>query len=99
MSNERTPLFLMANLGSEMTRLLIACESKDMEKLRGASSRAEKMLSEIEDFDEMQSRKDELEKIRYIIKDCNEKSQKLFIDKKSLESYFVPFALRLVKQN
>lgn len=99
MNNTHTSLFLMANLGSEMTRLFSAKEKNDIEKLRGATLRAQGIISQIEIFPEMKDRMGEIDKIKYIVEDCNKSLSVLNIRKKDIESYFLPFVLNLMKQN
>ena len=90
----RTPLFYMANLGSEITRALLEYQRKDFEKMRHSIIRARGIIGKIEEFPEMKGRTDELEILKSIIDDLNQK--KLEINKEHLLNYFIPFATRFM---
>ena len=94
MNTARTPLFYMANLGSEVTRALLEYERKEYDKMERSLSRAEEIIQRLEQFPEMQGRTGELEILRSIIEDLNQK--KLEVNKNHLINYFTPFALRLM---
>jgi len=93
MNTTRTPLFYMANLGSEMSRVLLEYEKKDFEKMRNSILRAENIIKKIKEFPEMKNRTGELEILGLIINDLNQK--KFELDKNQLLNYFSPFAIRL----
>ena len=90
----RTPLFYMANLGSEVSRALLEYQREDFEKMRNSIVRAKGIMRKIEEFPEMKGRTAELEILRSIIEDLNQK--KLEINKEHLINYFTPFAIRLM---
>lgn len=94
MNTIRTPLFYMANLGSEVSRILLEYEKKDFERMRHSILRAKNIIGKIEQFPEMKGRTGELEILKLIIDDLNQK--KLEINKKHLADYFTPFATRLM---
>ena len=94
MNTTRTPLFYMANLGSEMSRILLEYEKKDFEKMENSILRAEDIIKKIKEFPEMKGRTDELEILKSIIEDLNQK--KFELDKNQLLGYFSPFAIRLM---
>lgn len=94
MNTQRTPLFYMANLGSEVSRALLEYEKKDFETMRGSIARAQEMITRIEAFPEMKGRAKELEILRLIIEDLNQK--KFELNKNQLLDYFSPFAARLM---
>ncbi|MBU3969109.1 hypothetical protein KJ991_02785 [Patescibacteria group bacterium] len=93
MNTTRTPLFYMANLGSEMSHILLEYEKKDFEKMRNSILRAENIIKKIKEFPEMKNRTGELEILELIINDLNQK--KFELDKNQLLNYFSPFAIRL----
>lgn len=93
-ATDRTPLFYMANLGSEVSRALLEHQEKDFDKMRNSIIRARSIIGKIEEFPEMKSRTGELEILKLIIEDLNQK--KLEINREHLINYFTPFALRLV---
>jgi len=92
MNTTRTPLFYMANLGSEISRALLEYEKNDFEKMRGSTSRAESIIEKIKEFPEMSGRTGELEILQSIVADLNLK--KFELDKNQLLNYFYPFAIR-----
>ena len=94
MNTNRTPLFYMANLGSEVSRALLEYEREDFEKMRNSIVRAKDIIKKIEEFTEMKNRTAELEIIESIIEDLNQK--KLEVNKEHLINYFTPFATRLM---
>jgi len=94
MNTDRTPLFYMANLGSEVTRALSEFEKKDFEKMKNSIIRAEDIMAKIESFPEMKGRTGELEILKSIIRDLNQ--NKFEINQKHLIEYFTPFATRLM---
>ena len=90
----RTPLFYMANLGSEISRALLEYQRKDFEKMRDSIIRARGIMGKIEEFSEMKGRTDELEILKSIVEDLNQK--KLEINSEHLMNYFIPFAARFM---
>ena len=94
MNNTRTPLFYMANLGSEITRALSEYQKGDFLNMHGSLLRAKNILEKIKEFPEMNSRTSELQILESIIKDLDQK--KLEVDKDQLLDYFSPFASRLM---
>ena len=94
MNTVRTPLFYMANLGGEFSRALLEYQIKDFEKMRNSIVRAKGIMRKIEEFPEMKGRTAELEILKSIIEDLNQK--KLEVNKEHLINYFIPFAARLL---
>lgn len=94
MNAERTPLFYMANLGSEVSRALLEYENKDFERMKSSILRARDIMRKIEEFPEMKGRTGELEILKSIIESLNDK--KFEQDKNQLLDYFSPFASRLM---
>lgn len=94
MNTTRTPLFYMANLGSEVSRALLEYQKKDYKKMRTSIIRANDIIAKIEKFPEMKGRTGELEILKSIIKDLNKK--KFELNKSQLLGYFNPFAIRLM---
>ena len=84
----------MANLGSEISRALLEYQKKDFEKMRNSIIRAKGIMRKIEEFPEMKGRTGELEILRSVIEDLNQK--KLEVNKEHLINYFTPFATRLL---
>ena len=94
MNTDRTPLFYMANLGSEVSRALLEYENKDFERMKSSIVRARDIMRKIEEFPEMKGRTGELEILKSIMESLNDKSFEQ--DKNQLLDYFSPFAARLV---
>lgn len=97
MNTDRTTLFYMANLGSEFSRIFSEYKKKDFEKMRGSILRAENIIKKIEEFPEMKGRTGELDILKSIIRDLNQK--KLKINEEHLINYFTPFAARFMSMN
>ena len=97
MNTSRTPLFYMANLGSEISRALLEYQGKEFEKMHDSLGRAKNIIKKIKEFEEMKNRTGELEIIKSIIEDLNQKN--LHVDKDQLIDYFTPFAMRLMSTN
>lgn len=94
MNTVRTPLFYMANLGSEISRALLEYEQKDFQKMRNSILRAEDIIVKIKEFSEMKGRTGELEILKSVIEDLNNK--KFELNKDQLLDYFSLFAARLI---
>jgi 5-bromo-4-chloroindolyl phosphate hydrolysis protein len=94
MNTDRTALFYMANLGSEVARALLEYEKEDFETMRNSIVRAEDIIKKIEALTEMKGRTGELEILKSIIEDLNRK--KFELNKDQLLDYFSPFATRLM---
>lgn len=94
MNTTRTSLFYMANLGGEVSRALLEYEKEDFEKMRNSIIRAKNIIIKIEEFPEMKGRTGELEILKSIIEDLNQK--KFELNKDQLLGYFFPFAMRLM---
>ena len=94
MNTVRTPLFYMANLGSEFSHILLEYEKEDFEKMRHSILRTKNIIEKIEEFPEMKGRTGELEILKSIIYDLNQK--KFEINEEHLINYFAPFAMRFM---
>lgn len=94
MKTIRTPLFYMANLGSEVSRALLEYQREDFEKMHNSIIRAKNIINKIEEFPEMKGRTSELEILRLVLEDLNQK--KLEINKEHLINYFTPFITRFM---
>jgi len=92
MNITRTPLFYMANLGSEVSRALLEYENKDFDKMKNSIARAKDIMTRIEEFPEMRGRTGELEILQSIIEDL--KNKKFELDKNQFLDYFSAFAAR-----
>jgi len=95
MNMERTPLFLMANLGSEVSRLLSFRERGDSAEVEKSYQRSERMLDQLVAFSEMESRRPEMTILKDVIKDFSVSHKKQTVRSEDLQNYFTPFATRL----
>ena len=86
----------MANLGSEISQALLEYTREDFEKMYNSIIRAKNIIEKIEKFPEMKGRTGELEILKSIIEDLNQK--KLEINKEQLINYFTPFAARFMRK-
>ncbi len=92
MNNERTTLFLMANLGIEMQRLF-SYAPEEKEKIVSSSHRAKSIIVQISQKEDIHNGYKELEKLLDIIMDKMH-VQNLTITKQQLNTYFQPFIIR-----
>ena len=92
MNTKRTPLFYMANLGSEVSRAILEYQEKDYKQMRNSIIREKNIMAKIEEFPKRKGCKAELKILKSIIGDLNKK--KLEVNKKHLMDYFTPFATR-----
>ncbi len=94
MNTERTALFYMANLGSEVSRAISEYQKEDFIEMHNSIIRAKKIMEKIKAFSEMKGRTGELEILNSIIEDLDQK--KLEVNENQLLDYFSPFAARLM---
>lgn len=95
-SPERTSLFLMANLGAEVSRVISAKERGDNALMQGALERADLMLDEIKKSPDMQPRVSEIEMLSQAIHSLVHPVSELNIASRNIKSYFMPFAMRMM---
>ena len=95
MNTKHTPAFLMANLGSEVARLLSALEKDDKELSEGARNRSERIIEEIKLSLKTESSKKEVQVLADVIKDFCQPKRQYSVSPISLKQYFLPFALRV----
>ncbi len=94
MIDRTSPLFLMANLGSEVSRAFSFKEKNEQKFFEESVSRCKNILDKVMSLSEMKNRKSELSNLQNILSNPD-----LFLEnKKSLQSYFDPFALRLMNR-
>ncbi len=94
MNTNRTCLFYMANLGSEVSRALSEYERKDFERMQDSIVRTKDIIQKIKKFPKMKGRTKEIEILESIM---NNLSQRKFeLNRDQLLDYFSPFAIRLM---
>lgn len=98
MNSERTPLFLMANLGAEVSRVFSLSDKGDKENALRASGRAKAIITDLYKYEEMLPRKQELEKIIDII-DSKFSDIGINVQNSDVLDYFNHFALKLMSSD
>ena len=96
MKTERTPTFLMANLGSEMTRLFESKKKGQFEMAKSSAERAYKIIDTFIVHRDSGEGKKEAEILRMIIRDSLSDKPELNINEDDLSSYFKSFANRII---
>ncbi|MDO8664961.1 MAG: hypothetical protein Q7K44_05485 [Candidatus Liptonbacteria bacterium] len=96
MNKTRTPLFLMANLGSDMSQLFSYVDKGELKLLESAALRARKIIDELLIHPDMEGRTGEIEILKDIIEDIFAEKRRFAVKKTEIEEYFMPFALRLM---
>jgi|SRR3989344_7395808 len=99
MNTKRTPLFLMANLGSEVKRALQFKEARDTARCHSSVSRAESIIKQLLDMTATRSRKDEFVMLREVIVGIDSETARRAVSSGPLMEYFMPFVLRYARQN
>lgn len=90
--------FLMANLGSEVTRLFRAIGEKNKERMQGAYGRACQILDDIQALPEAKEAEREFSLLRDVLTDSVREVPQLRVRFESLRQYFMPFALRALSE-
>ena len=93
---QRTSLFLMANLGSEVSKIISAKEKNDGEMLDLARAKATLILSELKQLPDTKNNT-EIDILAKVIADLTKKVSAFHISSKNLKAYFLPFTLRLMQ--
>ena len=94
MTTERSTVFLMANLGSEIERLYMAHDSGDRGKITGSYERAVAIITELENRDDIGNGKGEVELVKGVVDDIASANPQLSVRAEDMRSYFLPFAMR-----
>ena len=98
MNTTRTPLFLMANLGSEVSRIFSALESGKGDQAKLAYLRAGHIILQIKQFPEMLPRVEEINQLVRVLDELLKEKPKYQVSRGNMEAYFQPFILRLFAQ-
>ncbi len=96
MNTQRTSVFLMANLGAEVSRIFSAKENKDEKRAKEGLERALKILREVMTISEMKTRASEINTLTDLISDIASPNPTLQVSRKNISSYFIPFATRMM---
>ena len=86
----------MANLGSEVSKIISAKNRNDTALLNTYLSQAEKILAEIMMMPDMGKRLPEMNILSSVIEDISKPKPSLNISPESINSYFTPFVMRLM---
>lgn len=92
----RTSAFYIANPGSEVARLQAALSAKDDELAQGALKRIQLIFEAVLAMPLRKSERAEIVLLRRVIEDLPAKKRRFSVDTKSLESYFYPFARKVL---
>ena len=95
-TTERTALFYMGNLGSEVSRLLAARQRKNEEATKTSLSRCLDILIKIMRLEVQGPRQEELSMLRQALLDAATGESISPQDRSDLESYFEPYVKRLL---
>lgn len=94
---KRNANFYMANLGSEFLRAFRAWEVNDKESYAASRERCRSIINTLLSLKEMKKREMEINLLEEILNDFeHKKNRKYIITKKHIESYFNPFAMRIM---
>lgn len=97
MNPARTPLFYMANLGSEVARLS-AARMRGINDAKASLARCLNILDEYERVETSPGGIKEAETLRRVLADFVKESRQYSVNSEELEEYFMPFALRLQRE-
>ncbi len=97
MNNTRSAQFFMANLGSEVSRLLSALEKGDKTLAVNCQKRAQDIVTKLRGFPEMKAREKEISILEAVINNFFEKDKKFTIENQTLRDYLLPFATHAMK--
>lgn len=95
---ERTPLFYMANLGSEMNRIFTLKEKGLLKEADEARSRAKDIIERLEEHPDLAGRTAEIDIIKNYLDQSLEK-ERLVLSQKEWQAYFYPYAMRLSSES
>lgn len=95
MNTEHNSLFLMANLGSEVSKIFSAQEKNNISMFNMASEKAQSIIQELKSLPDTKNN-EEMNILSEVIKDIGSSSPKFIISRDHLESYFLPFAMKFM---
>ena len=98
MNPQRTTLFLMANLASEVFQVFSFKKRGEYSNARQSVERAGRILAQLKSYPEMESRKAELSTLEEVVNDSARAEPVFDISEEQMEAYFFPFTTRLLAQ-
>lgn len=87
----------MANLGSEVTKIISSKKRNDLVLLNEYLIQANKILKELMTLPDMKEREIEIKTLAEVITDISKAKSSLEISSVNIISYFTPFVMRLIK--
>lgn len=99
MNTERTVAFLMANLGSEIARIFSAQKRGATPMVASGADRAIKIINELLGRPDLGNGHQEVEILKMIVEDLASDQPIHLKDELALNSYFLPFAQRVLTNN
>ncbi|KKR45988.1 MAG: hypothetical protein A3G47_00535 [Candidatus Zambryskibacteria bacterium RIFCSPLOWO2_12_FULL_39_45] len=96
MNTTRTSLFLMANLGSEVSQIFSAKAKGNTNLFSSAMERAKAILLELKNLPDTKNNA-EINILADVIDDIGQDSNKYEVSTEDMQSYFLPFAMRLMQ--
>lgn len=94
MNTQRSSVFLMANLGAEVSRIISAKDHNNEVQIRDCFERALKILKQIITLPDMRTRLVEMNTLSELIQDMTTPNPIFHVSRKNISSYFTPFAIR-----
>ncbi len=98
-TKQRGSLFLMANLGSEISRVFSSWRKGNKELLETSVNRSNKIIDDLLADEQMKKRASEILILRDVMDDLVKNNLANYrINEAQLQSYFIPFALRVMSK-
>ena len=94
--NKRNSLFLMANLGSEFSKIFSHLDERNSNFFIYAMKKARSIIKELKSLPETKNNQ-EIDILESIIDDIDKNSRKYDVSKSQMNSYFYPFATRMMQ--
>jgi len=95
---ERTSLFYLANLGSEVNRIFILKEKGLLKEAKRAYSRAMGIIDKLLSHPDLEGRTGEIKMLKDYLEQSMKNDRTQFL-KKEWQNYFSPYANRLFPKN
>lgn len=92
---EKNSLFLIANLGSEVSRIFSAKKKGNSDLFESAMNRAKKIIYELKSLPDVKNNA-EIDMLADVIYDIKKIPRKYDIPSEQLQSYFIPFSTRFM---
>jgi hypothetical protein len=93
-----TPVFLMANLGTEFSRIFTYRNNKNSTSFKVAISQIKNIISQLKSFP-VGKNNSEIDILLDIAEDVKNETNKYEVSGKDMDEYFYPFAIRCLEDN